>query len=236
MQKLKNNNQIYLSGGGDKKQSLLLDKFLFKNIPKNGSLLYIPTALIDHALYSDTQEWIKSVLKFHKRLDIQITTATDISKFNIENLFNFDVIYIGGGNTWRLIHEFENLHFSELLIQYYKQGGNIYGGSAGAIILGKRLDTQDDANDINYNKLLGLNIVHNFSITCHYDTKLKNKHKKWALDKKLPLVCLPEDSGLVIEEDNVQCVGHTACTIISSTGILTNIIPGETFSLQNKKY
>jgi len=231
MQKLKNNNRIYLSGGGDKKQSLLLDKFLFKNIPKNGSLLYIPTALIGHTLYSNTQEWIKSVLELHNRTDIQITTAKDISKFNIESLFNFDTIYIGGGNTWRLIYEFENLHFSELLIQYYKHGGNIYGGSAGAIILGKRLDTQDDINNINYNKLLGLNILQNFSITCHYNTKLTNKYKKWTLDKKLPLICLPEDSGLIIEGDKAQCIGHTACTIISSTGILTNIIPGKTFSL-----
>ena len=135
MQNVKN-NRIYLSGGGNEKQSFPLDKFFFSSLPENGRFLYIPIALRGHKLYPTAHLWMKSVLELHNRNDVQFETADDLSKYGFENLKVFNGIYIGGGNTWSLMKELKDSGFSNALIQYIQSGGKVYGGSAGAIIFG----------------------------------------------------------------------------------------------------
>src|SRR3989344_5420800 len=157
MQNIKENSRIYLSGGGNEKQSFPLDKFFFSTLPKNGCFLYIPIALRGNELYPTAHLWMKSILELHERNDVQFETVDDL--FKLKDLKGFDGIYIGGGNTWSLIQEFKDSNFSYQLLQYFEAGGQVYGGSAGAIILGKRIDTHDDENNIGLSDIEGLNLL-----------------------------------------------------------------------------
>jgi len=49
-------------------------------------------------------------------------------------LQKYDTVYIGGGDTFKLLKLIRESGFDEKLLRYYKSGGAIYGGSAGAII------------------------------------------------------------------------------------------------------
>jgi len=231
MQNLKENNIIYLSGGGNEKQSFPLDKFFFDTLPKNGRFLYIPIALRGHKLYPTANLWMKSITELHQRGDVQFETADDLSKYRIETLKDFSGIYIGGGNTWSLIQEIRESGFADVLIQYIETDGQVYGGSAGAIIMGKRIDTHDDENKIGLQDVSGFNLLNNFSVACHFKDEQNDRFKAWVSNHNLPIVCLPEETGLVIESGVALCVGTKPCVIYFSNGTKKEVSPEESFDL-----
>ena len=231
MQNIKENKRIYLSGGGNEKQSFPLDKFFFDTLPKNGRFLYIPIALRGHKLYSTAHLWMKNITELHERTDVQFETVDDPSKYNLEVIKEFDGIYIGGGNTWSLIQEIRESGFADVLIQYIEAGGQVYGGSAGAIIMGKRIDTHDDENKIGLQDVSGFNLLNNFSVACHFKDEQNDRFKAWVSDHNLPIVCLPEETGLVIESGVALCVGTKPCVIYFSNGTKKEVSPEESFDL-----
>ncbi|MFA6408135.1 MAG: Type 1 glutamine amidotransferase-like domain-containing protein [Candidatus Paceibacterota bacterium] len=231
MQNIKETKRIYLSGGGNEKQSFPLDKFFFSTLPKNGRFLYIPIALRGNRLYTTANLWMKSILELHEREDVQFEIVDDPSKYQLEILKEFNGVYIGGGNTWSLIQELKDSGFSDILIQYLQAGGQVYGGSAGAIILGKRIDTHDDENKIGIKDVSGFNLLNNFSVACHFKDEQNDWFKAWAIDNSLPIICLPEETGLVIENSVALCVGTKPCVIYSSDGTRKDINPEESFSM-----
>lgn len=231
MQNIKENKRIYLSGGGNEKQSFPLDKFFFRTLAKNGRFLYIPIALRGHKLYPTAHLWMKSIIELHQRGDVQFETVDDPSKYRLEILKKFDGIYIGGGNTWSLIQEFRDSGFSDILIEYLQAGGQVYGGSAGAIIMGKRIDTHDDENKIGLKDILGFNLLNNFSVACHFKEEQNERFKTWAVNNNLSIICLPEETGLIIENGTALCAGTESCFIYFPDGTRKEINPKESFNL-----
>jgi dipeptidase E len=232
MQNIEGNKRIYLSGGGNEKQSFPLDKFFFDALPKNARFLYIPIALRGHKLYPTAHLWMKGIVEMHERNDIQFEVMDDSSKYKLNDLKSFNAVYIGGGNTWSLMKEFTDSGFSEDLLQYCEAGGLIYGGSAGAIIFGKRIDTHDDKNDVGLTDTEGFDLLHGYSVACHFKEEENERFKKWAIDNKLPIICLPEETGLKIENGTALCVGTKPCTIYPALGEKKDIQPEQSFSLK----
>ncbi len=201
-------------------------------MPKNGHFLYVPIALRNSKLYPTAHLWIKDMVELHERGDVQFETVDALSKYDLETLKEFDAIFIGGGNTWSLIQEIKNSGFAEILIQYIECGGQVYGGSAGAIIMGNRIDTHDDENNMGLNDVSGFNLLNNFSIACHFKNEQNDRFKAWAMNNNLPIICLPEETGLIIENRIVLCVGTKPCSIYFANGTKKHIDPEESFDLQ----
>lgn len=231
MKKTLKNNSIFLSGGGDENQSFILDKHFFSQLPQNGNFLYIPNALRGNALYPTAKFWLSKVLELHGRTDLKFETADNLSKYQNVNLNNFDAIYIGGGNTWHLMYELKDSGFFNLLVDYAESGGLIYGGSAGAIVLGNRIDTHDDENNINYQDMSGLNLLSNLSVACHYREDQSEQFKEWSKHNNLPIICLPEETGLIIENGITACVGTKPGLVYQPNGSEKQFHPKESFKL-----
>ncbi len=229
MRNITKNKHIYLSGGGNEKQSFPIDKFYFNTLPKNGRFLYVPVALRGNKLYLTAHLWMKNVLELHKRNDLQFEKADDLLKYHHEDIKKFDAIYIGGGNTWNLMKEFQSTGFSNKIIQYIKNGGHVYGGSAGAIILGKNTDTHDDENTTNLKNASGFNLFNNYSIACHYKDKQSNQFKEWVMRSNSPIICLPEETGLIFKNNSALCVGTKSCVVYLVNGTKKEIQPEESF-------
>lgn len=221
--------RIYLSGGGNEKQSFPLDKFFFETFPENGSFLYIPTALRGNKLYPTAHLWMQQVLELHNRNDVQLEVADDLVKYQLEDLKKNDAIYIGGGNTWNLMQELKDSGFSQELVSYTKNGGVVYGGSAGAIVLGKNIDTHDDENKINFKDTNGFSLLGDYSVACHYTDEQESRFREWATSHKSPIACLPEETGLMFGSGSIVCVGTKPCVIYFADGTKKEIQPDTTF-------
>lgn len=207
---------IYLSGGGDEQQSLALDRFFFAEIPEAGRLLYVPIALRTSEKFKTAESWMRQVLTLHKREGISLKTIYDFKEELGQELKQFDAIYIGGGNTWSLMKEIKESKFGLQLQAFLENGGVVYGGSAGAIALGRRIDTQEDINEVGLQDVGGLALLDDYSIACHYTDAEYSHYSDWANKAKSPLICLGEDAGVIFKSDKVVYINEKSTKVFSS--------------------
>lgn len=192
--------KLLLSGGGEPDQVEALDKY-FANYVKNGKVLYIPIAM-EKIPYSDCEKWFRNTYKRYNIFDIEV--GTDLSK--IESLKNYKAVFIGGGNTFKLLKEIKESKFDKKLKSYLKNDGFIYGGSAGAIIFGKTIETSShaDKNNVGLKDMSGLNLLNGYDVWCHYQQK--NDYER-ILQLKNPTKVLYEESGLLFDGKNFESIG-----------------------------
>ncbi len=209
--------RLVLSGGGDAKQTKELDKFFVSILPKNKKILYIPIAMRGKYTFKECLNWIKSCLNPLGFDGIEMWT--NLKNIKYKDLQNFGAIYIGGGNTFSLLNDFRKMNFINPLKQFIKNNGLIYGGSAGAIILGKSIKTAGFGGDVDRNivklkDLSGLNLIVDYAIQCHY-TKRDNKKLKELKDKfDLKTISLPEGCGLYVENNKIIVKGKGSVFVI----------------------
>lgn len=199
--------KIFLSGGGGLEESKDLDTKFFDSLDSGDKILYIPVALNrDHIGFEACYDWFSSVVAYHndnKDLDFTMILEND----DIPNLDNYDVIYIGGGDTFKLLDYIIRKDLVSKLKDYINNGGIVYGGSAGAIILGKDIRTVENENDNNYQYYQGLNLINDLSIICHYKDELDMDIKDAIIKLGGVIVALPENSGLILTDDGIEKVG-----------------------------
>jgi dipeptidase E len=183
--------KLILSGGGNEQQSFPLDSFFLSLIPNKGKILYIPIALRGHRFFAGAPEWFQEILKSHNRKDISNDVFLDFSKD--VDLGIYDAIYIGGGNTWLLIHEMRQDGFISKLKEYALSGGLVYGGSAGAIILGQDISNSPDKNNMNISDGGGLDLLEGYCVVPHINKKDHKNQPPYA-----KYIAIPEDGGVFV--------------------------------------
>lgn len=188
--------ELILSGGSGKKQEKKPHE-LFLRLVKNQPILYIPIAM-ENRPYEDCYNWINQQLKNQK-----ITMLTSfLQKINLND---FKGIYIGGGNTFKLLKELKESNFDKKLKNFK---GVIYGGSAGAIIFGKNISTAawghiKDKNKVKLKNLSALNLLKNYNIQAHYRNKEKKETIEFVKKTKTPIIALPEDSAVYVKNKKI---------------------------------
>jgi len=203
-------SKIFLSGGGDEKDSAQLDKEFASSLKPEGALLYIPVAR-DVKEYIKCLDWFKSV--FEPLWKGEIRMLTDLGKR--KGLSDIGGIYIGGGSTIKLLDETNKTNFRSYLREAQAHDIPIYGGSAGAIVLGKSIKTDPEIS--NNNQLAkGLDLLFGYSVVCHYQEKDKDRNTKLAREIG-PLIVLSEKSGIILEKEVAVSLG-TESFIITVDG------------------
>src|SRR3989344_4613999 len=168
-------SMLFLGGGGSKEQSAELDMAFIDYINKTRSdvtnVAYIPVGMAEKQAkypYPSCLEWFKDT--FQNRIDV-IEMWTDLGSITLTNLQDKGAVYIGGGDTDVLLKQIRSCGFEILLKQFIQEGGAYYGGSAGAIILGKDIRTAEEVRnrtEPKLNSFQGLNILQGYSIFPHF--------------------------------------------------------------------
>lgn len=199
--------KLYLSGGGSGKQNLYAYINYFKSIDKTKPILYVPLAM-EEEKYDSCYEWFKKEISAFNITDFKmIRSSKELSTINLND---YNSIFIGGGNTYKLLDEIRKYDNDKKIINYLNNNGIIYGGSAGAIIFGKDIDTcriMDKKMDI---KTEGLNLINGYSLLCHLKNKNLKKNKQYLEEysKNNKVLFLPEEDVLVVEENNIKIIGN----------------------------
>ncbi|MGM0840111.1 MAG: Type 1 glutamine amidotransferase-like domain-containing protein [Bacillota bacterium] len=204
---------LFLSGGGDKEQTEILDKEFVSVIDLNKPLLYIPIAMQGEIPYEDCYKWIHSV--FYPLGINEIEMWTDLEAKSPEDLRKFSSIYIGGGNTFYLLNTLRATGFDEILKEYIDKKGIVYGGSAGAIIFGRDSLTAShmDPNHTNLKTFEGFNYIDNYSVWCHYETSHDDLIKQYVDKHGISVIALPDETGIVSSEVTLKVIGSSPAYI-----------------------
>jgi|SRR3989344_1290307 len=202
--------KLILSGGGDAGQTKKLDEFFVSLIHGDRKVLYIPIAMKFKHNTKECLDWLKKCLNPFKVKDIK--TLDNLNGKTFENIKGFDAIYIGGGNTFSLLKDLKESKFIGGL-EKYSENGIIYGGSAGAIILGKTINMagfgkDTDENTVGLTNLGGLNLVYGFDIQCHYENYQDKELFSYIKKNKNKIIAIPEGAGLYVENRKMFVKGE----------------------------
>ena len=120
-------------GGGDIPfTTTKIDKYIISlaNVDKP-KVLFIPTASGDFRAYID--KFTDYYTSLGCEVDTLKLTTTDNDNLIRSKIFSANIIYIGGGNTAKMMRIFKRTKVNEYLLQAYEKGIILTGLSAGAM-------------------------------------------------------------------------------------------------------
>ena len=176
------------------------------------NILFIPFARpsgLSHLAYT------KKVQDQFKKVNLSVV---DYSKDNdfLQKLEKSDGLFIGGGNTFLLLHQLNKLKLIEKIREKIFSGTPYLGTSAGTNICGISIGTTNDMPIVEIESRLSLQILP-FNINPHfYEKNYDSKHmgesretriQEFLIYNKQPVVGLKEGSFLKINQENIILEG-----------------------------
>lgn len=207
--------KIFLCGGGSgevaKKSTIKFGSVIDKTKP----LLYVPLAMESYR-YDSCLEWIRKEMSLINVTNIDmVTSAKDLAG---KNLNNYCAIYIGGGNTYKLLKDIKDSGSFKKIQQYINNDGIIFGGSAGAIIFGKDIDSckTQDPNDVQLAETQGFDVLSGYSLLCHLNrndgikfNRDKNSEYLIEFSKDNKIIYLPDDDTIFVNNNKITIIGDS---------------------------
>lgn len=196
--------RVILAGGGEASDSVPLDR-LFARWTRHGTVLYWPFA--SDIPPEECLRWFESTYGPLGVRDIVMWRSLD--EMEGSELGAYAGVYVGGGNTFSLLDSVRRANAAERIIDWARHGSVIYGGSAGAILLGRDVSTaaRADPNDVGVLDTAGLDMALGHAIWCHYEPAELGLVQQWSLERNHPVLALSERTGIVREGDLLRVVG-----------------------------
>jgi len=194
-------NLIVLNGGSYYPESINIDKEWISHIKSEDIIGFVSAA---------TMRSEKEYQNFFKK---------SMANFGFTNIIPMDlygnwsevskvvkVIYIAGGNTYKLLNIMKQSRFSEYIKKNHKNK-IVIGNSAGAVVLGKNIKTSNSRDIIGMNNTEGLALV-NYSICPHYTNDKYKRLKKLAIELNHKVIGIPETSAIIISENKEKIINE----------------------------
>lgn len=216
---------VFLGGGGTAQQEAALWAPMLARRPR---VLYWPFALGDDML-PGAETWLRgSLAEFQPGLDV--TTWLTLDGRGPAELEDFDLVFIGGGNTYDLLAHLRTHGALAWVHMHLAGGGDLYGGSAGAILAGATVGVaawhDENATDLTTpDELAGLGLLPGRALLPHFAAGDAPRAQEWAERLGLEVLGVPEASGLVVEGDDVVVAGPGPVWRCTPTGA-TALPPG----------
>jgi len=221
---------IFLAGGGGAEDSKLLDEQFVKKLDLTKPLVYIPNAMSSKP-YQLCLEWFHSVMT-----PLGVTTIEMWDDLHPRYpAAGIAGMYIGGGDTAKLLKEIYGASFDEYLREVAQGGVPLYGGSAGAVILGEDIRTTPEASQLAPSEVTGLKIIENYSIICHYKPDDEEATRKLAKTLHQDIIAIPERSGGYIAGRILTTYG-TELVVIVHEDRVDSVRPNHSIKLQARRW
>ncbi|WP_413375604.1 Type 1 glutamine amidotransferase-like domain-containing protein [Alkalihalobacillus sp. 1P02AB] len=223
--------KVVAIGGGEvsSRETFLIDKFIVEFANKqNPDLIFIPTASNDNENYSNA---IKEL--YGKKLNCNVDVLNLIKEnfsFDVlkRKLLSADIIYVGGGDTIKMLKVWEEKKVNKILIEAYRKNKVMAGLSAGAICWFKEGHSErDDAvNARGYwdkETPIGLGLIP--AIHCpHYNEAGSESFDKQMNQQLLPGIAIDNNCAFVQKDNKYKIIkaesASKAYLFQSSNGIV----------------
>ena len=198
------------------------------------SILFVPYALHDQDRYTAKaearfQQMGYKLSSIHAASDPQLAVR------------DADSIFIGGGNTFRLLKSLYNFNLIESIRDRVSSGMPYMGASAGSNVAGPTIKTTNDMPIVEPPSFSALGLV-SFQINPHYlDSDPNTTHMGETREERLlqfledndtPIVALREGSLLRIENGEVMLKGFTNGRLFRKGNDPLEVPPGTLLTLE----
>ena len=197
------------------------------------SVAFIPFASVDN----DYQVYADKVREGLAGMPHTIKVALPANAKQV--IAQSDAIMVGGGNTFKLLHDLYALDIFDLIKQKVQSGTSYTGWSAGSNITGPTIGTTNDMPIIQPFSFKSLGFF-SFQINPHYynvvtegfngETRDQRLEEYLKLNKDSKVVCLPEGTALKLDENKLIFIGQSGGVVLSRRGekLLRNEICSQT--------
>ena len=196
------------NGGYLESVAPVIENFL-SNTPLN--IAFIPFASVnpDYEIYAHNVRMGLSALPY------SIQTVTNANAKEI--IENADVVMVGGGNTFKLLHDLYAMCLLDVIKTKVQNGTPYIGWSAGSNIAGETICTSNDMPIINPGSFIGLDFLP-FQLNPHYysqpivgfngETRDQRLSEFLQLNPGKKVVALPEGTALLLENGCLKLLGN----------------------------
>jgi dipeptidase E len=195
-------------------------------------VLFFPFALYGRDEYAANAKSRFAAMNY----SLESAHATDSAKKAVEQT---DAIFIGGGNTFRLLKALQDLELIEPIRRKVKSGAPYIGSSAGSNVAGPTIKTTKDMPIVQPRSFDALGLVP-FQISPHYlDPDPNSTHMGETQEERIlqfleenetPVVGIREGAWLLIENGAVTLKGETGARIFRRGHAPVDVTPGTEFS------
>lgn len=220
---------IVAIGGGELKdlETLLIDKEIIRLArKKKPRVLFIPTASSDALGYCETFRTV-----YGKKLKCQVDELLLIrgklsKKIIAEKVLSADIIYVGGGNTLKMLRIWRKHGVDVLLKQAYKKGAILSGLSAGALCW-FRYGSSDarsfsEGKEFSYMRVRGLDLIP-ATVSPHHIREKTRDSGLVKVMRRTPGVglAIDDNAALIIENNQYRIITSTSAAKVRKIFVKT---------------
>lgn len=153
--------------------------------------------------------------------------ASTLEEHTEESLAAFAAVFLGGGNTFELLHLLRESGFDRPLLEFLRGGGWVGGNSAGAIVCGRDIRYAHDPNTVGMTDFRGFDLVGGRAVWCHYapdphDDEIEDFFRR----TRIPVLALPDRGGVWVRRDESRILGDERAWIFGRSA-KESLLPGE---------
>ena len=163
---------------------------------------FLPFAAHDHAAYT------AKIAERLGRMGVDVVPPAELERA--------DAVFVGGGNTFRLLKTLYDRHLLEEVRRRVRSGLSYVGSSAGSVVTSPTIRTTNDMPIVQPPSFDALGLIP-FQLNCHYlDPDSSSTHKGETREERLrefheenptPVVGLREGTCLRVDDDRATLVG-----------------------------
>lgn len=221
---------IYLGGGGSAVDEAGLWRAMLAG---KSRIVYWPFALGPERAHA-AGEWLTGALR---DLDVRVDVEawTDLSRHTPDQLASAELLFVGGGNTFRLLDHVREHGFVGAVRDLVAGGGDYYGGSAGALLACADVEMALglDENELGLTDFSALGLVGGFDALPHFTSTQLGDAQKWATQRGRVVLGIPERSGVALRDGTAEVLGHEPVWELAGGDAIIRA-PGERWALNQR--
>jgi len=212
--------KIFLGGGGSKQESVSIDRAFANVLDKSKPLLYLPIAMNvkDHT-YKSCLEYMSGVFNPLGIENLVMWTEKNLRLARPEDYNQFSGVYVGGGNTFKLLKNFREFGLMKIIPALVRKGIPYAGGSAGAVMPCRTITPafSADPNNVGIRDFRAMNLVRGYDIFPHYTENQDDMIKRFIQEYNMKKVlAVPNNSGLMHDGHSFKVYGRGTCFLFEN--------------------